>query len=157
MNRDEIVAELQATVDYAARITELADTFDFETNADVSVALGRAKTAIDLAMRMLDEEIVRQLEAGERVHNGERWKRERKYTERTDHDAVIDAVVEQATHCTGVIEAARYAAELMRATYLSKSVDAKKGAVDKLSVPRDAVFSKEYTGWKIEREPVAPE
>lgn len=155
MNREEMLADLQATVDYAGRITELADSFDFETLADVTEALGRAKKAIETAAGMLEAEMVRQLEAGEKIHNGQSFKRVRKYTERTNHDAVIAAVVERATSCDGVIQAARYTAELMRDAYLSKSTDAKKGAVDKLSIARDAVYSKEYTGWKIEREEVA--
>lgn len=154
MTRDEIVADLQATVDYAARITELADTFDFETNADVRDALARAKTAIEAAIGMLDGELVRQLEDGDRIYGNERWMRTRKYTERTDHDVIVKAVVNAAAMHEDPFRAAYDAAKAMQSLYVSNSTSAKKGAVDKLSVARDAVFSKDYTGWKVEREPL---
>lgn len=152
MNREEMLADLQATVDYAGAITELADSFDFETLADVTEALGRAKKAIETAAGMLEAEMVRQLEAGEKTYNGQRFYRTQKYTERTDHEAVARAVVNTAAMHEDPFRAAYDAAKTMQALYLSKSTNAKKGEVDKLSIARDAVFSKEYTGWKIERE-----
>lgn len=155
MNRDEMLADLQATVDYAGRITELADSFDFETLADVTEALRRAQSAIRTAEGMLEAEMVRQLEAGEKVYNGQRFYRTQKYTERTDHEAVVKAVAADAGLHDLPEVAALAAARRMEALYLSKSSNAKKGEVDKLSIARDAVFSREYTGWKIEREDVA--
>lgn len=154
MNRDEIVADLQATVDYAARITELADKFDFETNADVTDALERAKGAIEMSIAMLKAEQTRQLEAGERIHGGFRYYRTRKYTERTNHEVLYDAIVEDAALCDTPRQAARLAVGRMAGLFLSRSSNAKKGDVDKLSLARDAVFLKEYTGWKVEREVV---
>lgn len=153
MTREEILADLQATVDYAARIKELADKFEFDEACDIVDALERVKKAIADAQSFVDGELLRQLEAGDRVHNGETFKRVRKYTERTDHDAVVKAVVNTAALHDTPHAAAYAAAATMQRLYLNKSVGAKKGEIDKLSVPRDAVFSREYTGWKVEREP----
>lgn len=156
IDRDEALAELRTMLDYLARLTEQSDQCDFELASDLVDALGHVDRAVETATGMLTGQMLSRLEVdgGARDFGPYRFERVRKYTERTDHDAVIDAVVEQAMHSDGVAQAARHTAEMLRAIYLSKSVVARKGEIDKLEVPRHKAFSKEYTGWKVARSEI---
>lgn len=152
IDRDETLADLQATVDYVNSITEQSDSLEFELASELFDALGRVAASVKAAQDLLTSQMLSRLEdGGPRVFGNERFERVRKYTERTNHEAVVAAVVENAAYSDTPRQAAMAAAMMMQAIYLNRSTDAKKGAVDKLSVARDAVFSKEYTGWKVDR------
>lgn len=155
LDRDETLAELATMVDYVNTIAEQSDVLEFEMAAELDDALGRVIAAARTAQSLINTQMLVRLEkSGSRVFGDTKFKRVRTYKERTNHDAVIDAIVEQAGYVDGVMRAAKFVAEKMRDTYVTPSTTAKKGAVDKLSLARDAVFSKDYTGWKVEREEV---
>jgi hypothetical protein len=156
IDRDETLADLQATVDYVRALTEESDALPFELAAEVNDALGRVIAAAREAQSLMTTTMLNRLEdGGPRVFGNERFERVAKYVEDTNHEAVVKAVVNSAANHDEPYRAAYAAAKMMEALYLNKSTSAKKGEVDKLSMPRDAVFSKRYTGWTVERSEVA--
>lgn len=152
IDRDEALADLQATVDYVAQITEQSDSLEFELSSELFDALGRVGAAVKAAQDMLTTNMLSRLEAGgPRVFGDERFERVAKYVEDTDHEAVIKAVIADAGLHDEPEVAAYAAARRMEQIYLNKTTSAKKGEVDKLSVSRDSVFSRRYTGYRVER------
>lgn len=158
MNTEETTAELAATVDYLADITEHAETYDFDEAVDLTDALVKVRKAADTAIGMIQSEMLRQLEgSGARVRGKRLFKRSKKWVVRHDHEtirnAVIDHAVDKATNrATGEIDARtaiRSAATALASAYVSPSSTAKVTVLDALGLDRDAYVSRESKGYQL--------
>lgn len=152
------VADLQATVDYVRAITEDVDSLDFDTMVAIQDEARRVKAAADELIRMIDGELIRQLEGGAReTPDGRLFKRTKEYVDRYDQDVLIGVAVRQGieawTHPdSGEVDAAAAAESACRAMskmFLSSSTKAKVTVTDRLGVERDAFITREFKGWKV--------
>lgn len=155
---DERVADLQATVDYLADLTEQSDGLDMETAVDLSDELGRVKTAVRKLDDLLRTQMLAQLENGGPRQFGTRiFARSKDYKSRHDHEVIVRSAIDQAMAAatdqeTGEISprrAAEAAARAMASFYVSPSSTAKVTPLKKLGVDRDAFETREFTGWKL--------
>lgn len=158
-NTREVVADLQATIDYLADITERVDSMPFEDLVAVQDEARRVKAKADELVGMIDGELVKQLEAGAReLPDGRLFKRSKRYVTRHDHDVLIGLAVRQGVEAwthpdTGEVDAERAAESAARALarmFLSASSTAKVTVVEKLGVARDAFERREFKDWKVQ-------
>lgn len=154
----EACADLQATADYIAGITEGIDSLDLGAIVDVQDEVRRVKAKVDEAMRMLDGELVKRLEGETTRRYGDRvFTRVRDFKRRHDHAAIekvaarqgVEAAVDQDTGAIDPHRAAAAAARAMGRFYLSPAKTAKTGPLDALGVPRDEYETEEHVGWKV--------
>ena len=156
-NTPEVVAELKATQDYLADLTERVESFDFEDSVAVQDEARRVKRKADELMSMIDSELLRQLEAGARDIGRRTFKRTKKYVERDDHGKLESLAIRQAmeaatdaeTGVTNAHEAARVAAATMAKLYLNPSAKAKVSVAERLGLERDTFRSREFKEWQI--------
>lgn len=141
----ELRVDLQATVTYINdQIGQQADTFDFDEAAGLLEDLGRVIDTAKLARDLLTQELLRQLEAGDREFDGRRMHRKTKSVERYDHDYLavgvhLIALNRAANHDTGETSAAKAAEEavgMMRDLYLNPSTKAKIGVIERLGLDK---------------------
>jgi hypothetical protein len=159
MNVEEVLADLQAHCAWVdERITEQSDSMEFEEAVAIQDELRRAKRAAEVAIQMIDAQMMVRLEAGgPRQFGGRVFARVKDYVERFDHDVLIAEAVHQACNAsvdmdTGALDpyvAAEAAARTMQALYLSDSSKAKMGTIDKLGIDRRTVRSRIFKQWKV--------
>lgn len=159
MNTTEMVADLQATIDYLATITERVDSMPFEELVAVQDEARRVQAQAGELVGMIDAELVRQLEGGAReLPDGRLFKRAKRYVTRHDHDLLIGLAVRQGVEAwthpdTGEVDATRAAESAVRALskmFLSPSSTAKVTVVDKLGVDRGEYETREFKDWKVQ-------
>ena len=159
MNVEEVVADLQAHCAWVnERITEYADSMEFDEAVAIQDELRRAKKAAEVAISMIDGQMMARLESGGPRQFGNRvFARVKDYVERDDPYALIAAAICEGVDSavdvdTGAIDphvAAEAAARTMQSLYLSNSSKAKVSVMDKLGVDRKAVRSREFKAWKV--------
>lgn len=159
INRDEAIADLQATVDYLGSLTNEADTLGFEAATDIRDEAKRVVKAAGDLVSFLEGKMLTELEAGSREYGGRVWVRKRKYVERHDHsviarvarDAAIAAARDEETGEVNSALALNAAIETMRQVYLSPSTKAKVTVVrDQLGVPTKNFVTREDKGWELD-------
>ena len=159
MNVEEVVADLQAHCAWVNdRITEESDSMEFDEAVAIQDELRRAKKAAEVAIAMIDSQLMNRLESGGPRQFGNRvFVRVKDYVERDDHDKLIAAAarhgVESAVDVdTGEVNAnvaAEAAARTVQSLYLSNSSKAKVGVMDKLGLDRKQIRSREFKDWKV--------
>lgn len=155
----ELVFDLQATVDYIKdRVTEQADSFDFEELVAASDALQAVFTTTCESLGIVKGEQIRQLESARtRVVGTRVFTRIPKRIERFDHDTIRRSVNTLAVEYSDDVDAAvKKATGMMGALYVVPSSKAKIGTLDALGIDRREVSSKETTGWDLRVEDLEP-
>lgn len=147
-------ADLGAAIDLVGEAIEDSDSYDFEEAVAMRDALILLRARAAVAMDLIESEMARQLEGGERQWNGMTYKAVNKYRTRADHDAIEghvltvakDVALDRQTGEIDLDEAVRQAAHLMRQVYVSPSTPAKSGALKSLGLDPWSVVSRERTG-----------
>lgn len=156
---DQRVAELDVMRGFIAdKITEQADDTDFDTATDLVDELTRLKKTADEAIRMLNDERMRQLEkTGAKQHGRRVFARVKDYNERFDHELIVNAAIEQGIAAavdpdSGEINpriAAEAAARTINKVYVSAATKAKVTVLDALGLDRKEYKSREFKQWKL--------
>lgn len=159
MNVEEVVADLQAHCAWVNdRITEYADSMEFEEAVAIQDELRRAKKAAEVAISMIDSQMMVRLESGGPRQFGNRvFARVKDYVDRFDHDLLIataarqgvEAAVDPDTGEVNASEAAEAAARTVQKLYLSPSSKPKVGVIDQLGVDRKKAKTREFKQWKV--------
>ena len=161
MNSEETIVDLGAIQDEIHdRITEQADSYDFEDAAATRQSLldliAEAKTAVSL----LETTLLTQLEAsGSRQIGTLLFKRKPNRVGRFRHDSIRAAVAKFARTAAcddeGVTSPARavdFAVQAMADLYVSPSTEAKVTGLRRIGLDKDAVLDQENKGYKLEVE-----
>lgn len=155
---DERVADLQATVDYLADLTEQSDGFDMDAAIELADELGRVKAAAKKLDDMLRQQMLAQLEDGGPRQYGTRiFARAKDYKDRHDHERIVRAAIDAAMRKTidpdtgevNAREAAEAAARQMASFYVSPSTTAKVTPLKLIGVDKKEYQTREFTGWKL--------
>lgn len=157
INLPETLAELKATVDYINDLIEDVETFDFEDAVQVQDEAKRVQNAASLLARMIDGEMLKQLEAGSRDFGRRTFKRTKRYVKRHDQDVLVRLAIDQGVEAgvdvkTGEInprQAAEAAARTVLRMFCSASSTAKVTVVEKLGVDRTEFESREFKGHQV--------
>ena len=164
MNSEETIGDLEALAsEIHDRITEQADSYDFEDGAATRQALldliAEAKTAVSL----LETTMLGQLEgSGSRQVGTLLFKRKPNRVDRFRHDTIKAAVAKFARTAAcddnGEISPTRavdFAVQAMADLFVSPSTGAKIGALDRIGLSKAAVIDQENKGYKLEVEDLA--
>lgn len=163
-NVEEEIVDLKATVDYIAdKVTERADTFEFEDNVALRDALADVIEEAKKAQALLETTMLSQLEAGVRQIGSRLFKRKRNMVKRFRHDLIAAQLLRtaraEATNSDGetsVTKALDIVDVGFRKLYVSPSTQAKVTAFDAYGIDAKAVTDYEDKGWKVEVEELDP-
>jgi hypothetical protein len=156
----EIVVDLEATVAYIHdRVTEQAESFDFDQNVELRDRLNNVISEARTAGSLLEQTMLSQLEGGVRQVGSRLFKRKRSTNKRFRHDSIRGVIGHwaraKATDENGVTSPSLAVDNAMQALadlYVSPSTPAKVTRFEAYGIDAKAVTDYEDKGWRLEVE-----
>ena len=142
-------ADVAAAEDVIRAIGEMSDSIGFELAAELRQALCKLTNTTKDTMALLNTELLRQVEAQPRRHNGITYDRKPKRTWRFDHEMIRSRIVD-AVCDSGNRGVAMDALDLHSAIYVSPSSTAKVGGLDKIGLAKKEAGTYENLGYELD-------